>query len=241
MRTQQIPQTPGSAGITHIDETPKVVKKDDAPKRDAKPSTEVAFGRMKELEADSDLAKKNPEAQARLRQDSRQAYLKALQLDPNNLEAYRGLGRLYTKMGDCDRAQENYRKAMTKYPKDATLWYDLGLCYHRKREFPDSARCFSKALEIDPDNVEYLKKLGFTYAWMGQYDHGLALLTRSQGAALGHYNLARVLIQKDQKELARRHLNAALRENGQLQDARDLLASLDTPITSGLGRPFLND
>jgi len=220
---------PGAANIARVEEPPKVVKKDEGPKRNPKPSTEIAIGRMKEMEADTDAVKKNPEAQARLRDDARQAYQAALRLDPNNQEAIRSLGRLYTKIGDCDRAQEILRAAIARNPKDATLWYDLGLCYHRKRDFPESVRCFGKAVELEPENRDYMKKLGFTLAWMGQYDHGLAWLTRTQGSALAHYNVARVMLQKDQTELARRHLQTALRENSQLQDARDLLASLDTP------------
>jgi tetratricopeptide (TPR) repeat protein len=196
---------------------------------------------MKEMEADTDALKKHAEAQARLRDEARQAYQAALRLDPNNQEATRSLARLYTKMGDCERAQDIYRKALIKTPRDGTLWYDLGLCYHRKRDFPESARCFTKALELEPENRDYMKKLGFTLAWMGQYDHGLSLLTRTQGAALAHYNVARVMLQKDQTELARRYLQAALRENGQLQEARELLASIENPNANAFGRPMVNE
>lgn len=218
--------TPGSV---RVEETPKVVKKEDGPKRNPKPSTEIAFGRMKEMEADTDQLKKQPEIQARLRDEARTAYQQALKLEPNNLEAAHSLIRLYTKTGDCERAQELCRKTMTQHPKDGALWYDLGSCHLRKREFQESARCFSKALELDPENREYMKKLGFTLAWMGQFDQGFGYLARSQGSALAHYNLARVHLQRDQTDLARQHLQVALRENSQLDDARELLASLDQP------------
>ena len=241
INTQKNMTTPGSSGITRMDDMPKVVKKDDGPKRNPKPSTEVAIGRMKEMEADTDALKKSPEAQARMRDEARQAYQAALKLDPNNQEATHSLGRLYTKMGDCERAQDIFRKALIKTPRDGTLWYDLGLCYHRKRDFPESARCFTKALELEPENRDYMKKLGFTLAWMGQYDQGLSLLTRTQGAALAHYKVARVMMQKDQTELARRYLQTALRENGQLQEARELLASLENPNANALGRVGFNE
>src|SRR5713101_1130722 len=80
--------TPVSTTIACADDIPKT-KKDEGPKRKPLPATEIAFGEMKEGEADCDAAKQHPEAQARLRDEARQAYQQALKLDPNNLKAYR--------------------------------------------------------------------------------------------------------------------------------------------------------
>jgi len=234
-----------STNMTKMDEmTTKVERKENGPKRVAQPKTEIAFGQMKENDADSDAAKKNPEVQARLRDDARQAYQAALKQDPSNVDAYRRLARLYTKVGDYDRAFDTYKKAMAKHPKDAELWYDLGLCHHRRKDLAESVKCFNKALEIDPENRDYMKKLGFTVAYMGQTNQGLALLTRAQGAALAHYGIARVLLQRDQPQQAQQHLQIALRENSQLEEARELLTSLTTPNESvvqrgaGIGGPL---
>jgi len=224
--TSRLPQATNVAGMP---DTAVNVKKADGPKRAAQPRTEIAFGVMKENDADSDAAKKNPEGQARLRDDARLAYQAALKQDPNNLEALRHLARLYTKVGDYDRAFDTYRKAMAKHPKDAALWYELGLCHHRRKDLNESVKCFNKAIEIDPENPEYLKKLGYTVAYMGQIEQGLAILTRAHGAALAHYGIARVLVQRDQVQLAQHHLQLALRENNQLSEARELLASLANP------------
>jgi hypothetical protein len=46
---------------------------------------------------------------------------------------------------------------------------------------------------------------------------------------LAHYNIARILLQRDQNQLARYHLNMALQGNSQMTEARDLLATLDSP------------
>jgi tetratricopeptide (TPR) repeat protein len=222
---------------TRIEEAPKVVRKEDGPKRNPHASTEIAFGKLKEAEADSDEAKSQPEAQARLRDDARKAYQHALKLEPTNLEASRRLGQLYAKIGDYERAQDIYKKVMAKHPKDATLWYDLAMCHKRRHDFNESARCLNKALELDPENREYQKKLGFTLAWMGQYDQGLTWLTRAQGAGEAHLNVARVLGLKDQIELAKHHLRLAKTANGELlPEARDLLAALDNPATTALRR-----
>ena len=215
----------------------KVKKAELAPKRLPQPTTEIAFGQLKETDADT--AKANPEAQARLRDEARQAYQHALKIDANNLDAYRHLGRLYVKMADCDRALETYKKALAKHPRDAQLWYDMGMCQQRRKDLAESVRCFNKALELDPENRDYHKKLGFTLAWMGQIDAGLAHLTRAQGAALAHCNIARVLVERNDRQGAHRHVMIALRENRELPEAQGLLAWLEGPSRpiSALGGP----
>jgi tetratricopeptide (TPR) repeat protein len=134
------------------------------------------------------------------------------------------------KIGDFERAQDIYKKALAKHPKDAALWYDLGMCHNRRREFNDAMRCFTRALELDPENREYLKKLGFTLAWVGQVDQGLLYLTRAnQSAALAHFQIACMFDQKEHRSAAIHHLRLALRDNSQLVEARDLLEALENP------------
>ena len=47
----------------------------------------------------------------------------------------------------------------------------------REHPLPD------QGMELEPENRDYMKKLGFTLAWMGQIDQGLNYLTRAQGRA----------------------------------------------------------
>src|ERR1043165_5752936 len=182
--------TPDSVSHVKGEESPKAAKKDDAPKRMPQPATVVGIGKLKEADADSEDGKKNPELQARLRDDARQAYLFALKLEPNNLEAQRCLGKLYAKLGDYDRAFDVLKKAIDKNPKDANLWFDMGTCYHFRKDFTESIRCFTKAVEIDPYNRDSMKMLGLSLAWIGQVDKGISYLTRAQGPALAHFNIA---------------------------------------------------
>ncbi len=218
----------GNAG-GKIDEAPQVTKRDDGPKRKPQASTEIAFGRLKEAEADAEAAKAHPEMQARLREEARKAYQGALKSDPNHLEAHRCLAGVYARGNDYERAFDIYKKALAKHPNNGGLWYDLGLCHLRRKDMTEAVRCLQKALELEPENRDYMKKLGFTLAYMGQIDQGKALLTRAQGSALAHYNVARVLIQQNHIEQARQFLSIALRENAQLAEARELLNRLENP------------
>lgn len=236
-QTTNAPPPGSKTSSTRPDETAKVAKKEDGPKRNPQPATMIGIGKLKEADADSDSGKKNPEAQAQLRDDARQAYQFALKLDPNNIEAQRCLGKLYAKTGDFNRAFDVFKKALEKHPKDASLWYGLGLCHARHKDFNESIRCLTKAVELEPQNRDCLKMLGISLAWTGQVDPGLAYLTRAQGAAMAHYNIACMFDQKLQPELAKQHCKLARCENGDLlESARDLLAALESPAPQGVVR-----
>ena len=189
----------------------------------------VGIGKLKEADADSDAGKKNPEMQAQLRDEARQAYLFAIKLDPNYLDAQRSIGKLYAKTGDFERAFDTFKKAIDKHPKDANLWYDLGLCHARQKNFSESIRCLTRAVELDPQNRDCVKMLGISLAWTGKVDQGLAYLTRVQGPAMAHFNIACMFDQKLQPDMAKQHCQLARCENGELlEQARDLLAALET-------------
>ena len=223
--TTQTQQT-SDIGAGKNGETPTITK-NDGPKRLPQTSTIIAIGKLKEADADSESAKSSPEMQARLRDDARKAYQKALEIDKNNLEAARCLAALYVKINDYERAFDIYKKELAKHPKDATLWYDVALAHQRRKELAESVRCLTKALELAPENRDYLKKLGFTLAWMGQTEQGLTYLTRAQGKAQAHCNIARILIERDQPQLARQHVALARQESPDLPEANALLAWLD--------------
>jgi tetratricopeptide (TPR) repeat protein len=223
------------AGTTTPVEDAPVVKKDDGPKRPARARTEIEFGKLKEADADSELGRKNPAAQAAARDEARKAYQAALKADPNSIDAARHLARIYVKLGDFERATDAYKKALAKHPKDAELWYDFGNCHNRRKDFNESVRCFNEALKLDPENRSYLTMLGFTLAYRGQIDQGLAVLIRAHGSALAHYKIAQVLVQNNQPAQAQQHLQVALRENSNLTEARALLADLANP--NGLRAP----
>ncbi len=218
----------------------------DGPKRMPLPATEIAVGRLKEEEADSDAVKKNPELQAHYREQARKAYFQALSIDPDNLDAMRHLGKLYAKMGDINRAQEMIKQAMVKHPKDAHLWYDLATCHQRRRDFSESVRCLSKALELDPENRDFMKHLGITLAWTGQVNEGLTMLTRAYGSAsLANFYIACIFDQREQPDQAKVYLRASLRENPNLEKAQVLLDRLEqreTPAVQrvGLSGPVFN-
>ena len=140
--------------VVRTDAEPAANARQDA-KKPAPPRLLVAIGEMKEAEADA--AKDNPEMQARVRDEARQAFQAALKAEPDNLPAALGVAHVYASMGDYERARETYKKALARHPREVNIWFELGMMHARKKEWTEGIKCFRKALEIDPENQRCLK------------------------------------------------------------------------------------
>lgn len=199
----------------------------DAPKADPKrtPRVIVAFAKFKEDEAKT--MGRDPEQQFKLRDQARQLYQEAIKADGSILDAHRGLIRVYVDIGDFDRAQETVKKAMARFPKEAAFHYELAQMHNRKKEFPEAVKCLNVALEMDPENRQYITTLGFTLARSGQIDQGFAMLSRSMGVASAHYNIARMLLHINRTQEGMDHLRQAVALNPNLDNARQLLIDLE--------------
>jgi len=102
-----------------------------------------------------------------------------LKQNPDNLDARRMLGRIYTRMiggnpqdGKINenflrQAIEQYQKITQKDPKDAESWVVLGRLYRVSNNSPDSEKAFNAALKIEPDNEEALTGLASLYLDLG--------------------------------------------------------------------------
>jgi tetratricopeptide (TPR) repeat protein len=192
----------------------------------------MAYGEVKEKQALEPA--RTPEDQVKLRDEARVAYQEALRLDPNNLNAYRALGRVYTQADHYEQALETYKKGLAHQPKSVELWLEMGQCHNRKKDWPEALVCFQKALELEPESRKVLTALGLTLARTGQVEQSLVYLTRASSSAIAHYNLARMQVHLNQPEQARVHLAVALRENPNFADARELQARLDRGPTAAV-------
>jgi tetratricopeptide (TPR) repeat protein len=237
----------GGAGCSHTaDKTPQqmaglpppdaVIKKEEPlPAKTPKAVSCVAAGDFYVGEAAQRDAE--PVKQEQLRDQARKAYQQALALDPKHLPAYRGLANLYVMMGMPDKAVEVLGKAVKKFPKDASVWYDMGMVQGRRKDWPRALEALARATELDPDNRPYASTFGFTLARAGRYDEAVACFTKLYGEARAYYNVARMLEHLKQPELCRRYALRALELGPTLTAAAELLARLDGPPRPAPGRP----
>ncbi len=224
--TQTASYSPLSSTTTKVaaDGTP-IKPAADLPKRQPKADTCVAAANFYATEAVAPNG--TPQRCQELREQARRAYEQAVQLDPKHVPAYQGLGRLYVDMEDTAHAVETYQKGLKVLPKEAALWYELGMVQGRRKEWGPALDSLGKASELQPTNPQYANALGYGLARAGRYDEALACFQRVNGEGRAHYKLARMLQHLGQTDLAHRHLELAVEKDPRLVEAQGLLREMD--------------
>lgn len=226
----------GGLGCTHLEtvkETNQLPpgaelrKEADKPKRPPQPATLVAYGALYERTANEPNAA--PAIREQMLEQARKSYQQALKVDPKHVPAMLALARLHDSSNDHERAIATYKKALVEKPKEGGIWCDLGMCHARRKEWDQAIAALRKATELDPENRQYSNYLGFTLARAGQFDASYSAFRKTQGEALAHYNVARMLYHVQQVDLSKEHLRLAVQADPQLAPAQHMLAQLENP------------
>jgi len=200
-------------------------------RRQPKPETCVAFGDFRLREA---LQPERSEVQRNTGLDqARRAYQQALSIDPKCVPAHRGLGRVYTSLGEHEKANACYETLLKLNPRDAGAWMDLGMSQSRLKDFNRAVQSMRQAVEIDPENRQFMRLYGLCLARAGQMAEALACLRQVDGEARAHFNLGRMYMHLGQEEQARQHLSYAVQTDPNLTEARDILAALNNTAPAG--------
>jgi tetratricopeptide (TPR) repeat protein len=85
---------------------------------------------------------------------AREAYEKALELDPDHASAHVNLGRLLHEAGDPAAAEPHYARALEVRPEDATAAYNLGVALEDMGKLPEALLAYQKAVRLEPDNAD---------------------------------------------------------------------------------------
>lgn len=208
-----------------------VAKAKDGPKRKPQPAMLVGLAQVREEQASSLT---DSTSQVKMRDEARQLYQEAIKLDPKHLPAYLGLAGVYLRLNDHERAVETCTKALKQFPQDGMLWQQLAMCHNAHKDWDEAIKCLQKALEFEPENMQFAQTLGLTLARAGRIDDSIAVLSKCYGPAHAHFTVARMLHHMDQLEPCKDQLRQALASSPDHQAARDMLAALETP---GAGNP----
>ena len=109
---------------------------------------------------------------------AREAYERALGLDPELADAHVNLGCVLHDAGKLADAEVHYRAALARRPDDAVAWFDLGVVLEDQERLADARGAYASSLGCDP------------------------------ACADAHYNLARMHDRLGDPAAALRHLRA---------------------------------
>ena len=110
-----------------------------------------------------------------------------LKQNPDNLDARRMLGRIYTRMaGDSQAGKvnedylklaiEQYQKVTAKDAKDVESWVVLGRLYRFANNSVDAEKAYNEAIKADPSSEDALTGLALLYSDVGDTQRAIEKL-----------------------------------------------------------------
>ncbi len=149
--------------------------------------------------------------------ESIQALTKSLQLDIQNAEAHKILGRDLMFIGRFAAAQTEFEQGIRYNPQSAELHFNLGKLFSVQDIWSSARREFETALRIDPSYLESLDGLGFAQEALGDdagavasYEKAIAINEARKGQFVSaHVNLSGYYNRKGDSEKALAYARAA--------------------------------
>ena len=98
----------------------------------------------------------------------------AVQLAPNNYEAWFILGSLYAQLGEIDRGIEALEKAEKLAPDQQGILFTLGNAYFQQGNYQSALQKLEAGLKIEENAPEALFDLGNTYLKLEKFDKAIS-------------------------------------------------------------------
>lgn len=149
-------------------------------------------------------------------------YLKAIEHDPEFVEAYDNLGRVYRSMGNYDKAIEYYKKSIEMYPSGQMAHQNLAVVYGIQKDYIGALKEYQALLEINENDPESYFGMANTYMMLQKFDDALTNANKaleiykekkSDHLADGYYLIGLIHYYKGNREDAKKNLILA-KENG---------------------------
>jgi len=107
------------------------------------------------------------------------AFSRAIEINPDCVEAYNNRGIAWCQKGDYDRATANYTKALEINPRCAEVYSNLGAIWFYKGDYDRATANNAMALEINPRCTEAYNNQGAVWFYKGDYERAIANYTRA--------------------------------------------------------------
>jgi tetratricopeptide (TPR) repeat protein len=126
------------------------------------------------------------EVEAAAPEEAREAYRRALELDPFHVESRVNLGRLLHESGMVEAAQAQYRLALVIEPGNATVLFNLGVALEDLGRDEDALARYREAIARDPDYADAYYNLARLCEKRGDSRSALRYLNTYRKLTEGH-------------------------------------------------------
>ena len=110
--------------------------------------------------------------------EARDAYRRALELDPHHADAHVNLGRLMQEGGDARQAVLHYTLALQTNPRHALAWYNLGIALEDLERRSDAIKAYESATLAEPALADAWFNLSRAYEAAGKKAAALRSLSK---------------------------------------------------------------
>ena len=104
------------------------------------------------------------------------AYSKALELDPDNIEVKINLGAAFLQKGLSERSTEILGEVLQKEPDNALALFNIGKAYLYKEDAKTALAVFERTLEIQPNDLDVQKSIAQCLSMLDQGKDAAELL-----------------------------------------------------------------
>ncbi|MBA3440025.1 MAG: DUF3808 domain-containing protein, partial [Pyrinomonadaceae bacterium] len=125
---------------------------------------------------------------------------RALEINPQLVEAHTNLIILYGRSGQAAKAEEHYRAAVRVNPHSADSYYNFGVLLNEQGKFEEASQAFLRCLEINPFHAEANHNYGIMLERKNRFDeaikHYRVAIENKPDYRPPHFHLARILVRQ---------------------------------------------
>jgi superkiller protein 3 len=169
-------------------------------------------------------------------EEAERTWRRVLEIDPNNADAYVGLGNALYYQGKLEEAISAYGRAIELNPQDAIAYYNLGNALRNQGKLEEAISAYGRAIELNPQYALAYYNLGIALKDQGKLEEAISAYrtalrlpdntraTPSTTHTLAHNALGYTLQQQGKLEEAISQYQAAIQIDPEFPQARTNLA-----------------
>lgn len=138
--------------------------------------------------------------------EAERKFIKVIEREPKNEEAYAGLGKLYLAQKKFEDAIQTYKFLVKHFPENDSYYSSLGQAYHGQKLYERAVEAYERAIELAPDNAKRYVNLGLTLEAQRHLEEAILNYRRAVDMEKDNtqvlFALANALVKKGEKEEA---------------------------------------